>query len=52
MIGSIVREQQEREIQTQKRRVAEAELAQGKSEALRNLLLLLVAFVFLLATLF
>jgi class 3 adenylate cyclase len=52
MIGSIVREQQEREIQTQKRRVAEAELAQGKSEALRNLLLLMIAFVFLLATLF
>lgn len=52
MIDSIVRAQQEREIQTQKRRAVEAELAQEKSEALRNLLISLVGFVFLLATLF
>jgi class 3 adenylate cyclase len=52
MIDSIVRAQQEREIQSQKRRVAEAELAQEKSEAMRNILLLAVAFVLLLATLF
>ncbi len=52
MIDSIVRAQQEREIQSQKRRVAEAELAQEKSEALRNILVLMVAFVLLLATLF
>lgn len=52
MIDSIVRAQQEREIQSQKRLVAEAQLAKERSEALRNLLLLAVAFVFLLATLF
>jgi adenylate cyclase len=52
MIDSIVRAQQEREIQSQKRLVAEAELAKEKSEALRNLLLLLVGFVLLLAILF
>lgn len=52
MIDSIVRAQQEREIQTQKRRAAEAELAQEKSEALRNILMLLVGFIFLLALLF
>ncbi|MCB0544544.1 MAG: hypothetical protein KDC70_13555, partial [Saprospiraceae bacterium] len=52
MIDSIVRAQQEREIQMQKRRLAEAELAQQKSESLRNLLALLAAFVLSLALLF
>ena len=52
MIDSIVRAQQEREIQTQKRRVAEAELAKEKSEALRNVMGLLVGIVLLLAALF
>lgn len=52
MIDSIVKAQQEREIQTQRRRTAEAELAREKSEALRNTLLSLTGFVFLLALLF
>ena len=51
MIDSIVRAQQEREIQVQKRRVAEAELSQEKSEALRKILLLVTSFVMMLAIL-
>lgn len=52
MVDSIVRAQQEREIQVQKRRLAEAELAQQISESLRNILALLAGFVLLLALLF
>lgn len=52
MIDSIVRAQQEREIQSQKRLVAEAELAKERSESVRNLLLLLqgLACYFLLCS--
>jgi class 3 adenylate cyclase len=52
MIDSIVKAQQEREIQTQKARIAEAELAQKQSENLRNVLGLLSVFVLVLAALF
>lgn len=52
MIDSIVKAQQEREIQAQKRRAAEFELEKEKSEALRNVLLIIVTFVLLLAILF
>ncbi len=52
MIDSIVKAQQERELQTQKTRLAEAELAQKQSENLRNILALLTCFVLLLALLF
>ena len=52
MVDSIVRGRQEREIEAQKARLAEAELAQQKSESARNFLLMLVAFVLVLATLF
>jgi class 3 adenylate cyclase len=52
MIDSIVKAQQEREIQTAKARVAEAELAQKQSQYLFNILALLAAFVLLLALLF
>lgn len=52
MVDSIVRGQQEREIQIQKRRIVEAELAQQKSESLRNLLALVAAFILSLALLF
>lgn len=52
MIDSIVKAQQEREIQTVKARVAEAELAQKQSQYLFNILALLAGFVLLLALLF
>jgi class 3 adenylate cyclase len=52
MIDSIVKAQQEREIQAQRRRVAEFELAQERSDALRNILALVSAFVLVLALLF
>lgn len=52
MIDSVVRASQEREIQTQKARIAEAELAQKKSDYLRNILALGVGFMLVLAGLF
>ncbi|MBL7828525.1 MAG: hypothetical protein JNJ57_17965, partial [Saprospiraceae bacterium] len=52
MIDSIVKAQQERQIQSEKRRAAEYQLAQQQSEAMRNVLLLMVGFVLLLAILF
>lgn len=52
MVDSIVRAQQEREIQISKRRLAEAELAQQKSESLRNVIALVAGFILLLAVLF
>ena len=52
MIDSIVKAQQEREIQTAKARAAELELAQKQSENLRNILVLISGFVLLLALLF
>ncbi|MCC7245187.1 MAG: adenylate/guanylate cyclase domain-containing protein [Saprospiraceae bacterium] len=52
MLDSIVRAQQEREIQVQKTRLAEAKLQQERSEALRNLLAAAAGFVLILATLF
>ncbi len=52
MVDSIVRAQQEREIQISKRRLAEAELAQQKSESLRNVIALVAGFILLLAMLF
>jgi class 3 adenylate cyclase len=51
MIDSIVRAQQEREIQSNKRLIAEAELAKERSESIRNLLLLLAGFAILLSIL-
>ena len=44
--------EQEREIQTQKRLLAEAQLAQERSDYLRNILAMLAAFVLVLAGLF
>jgi class 3 adenylate cyclase len=52
MIDSIVKAQQEREIQTAKARAAELELSQKQSENLRNILALVSAFVLVLAGLF
>ncbi|GAB4496349.1 MAG: hypothetical protein OHK0019_27890 [Saprospiraceae bacterium] len=52
MIDSIVKAQQEREIQTVKARVAEAELAQKQSQYLFNILAMMAGFIFLLALIF
>ena len=52
MIDSIVQAQQEREIQTQKTRLAEAELSREQSDNIRNILGLVVVFVLFLALLF
>jgi class 3 adenylate cyclase len=52
MIDSIVKAQQEREIQEKKTRLAEAELLREQSENMRNVLALVVVFVFFLAVLF
>lgn len=52
LVDSIVRTQQEREIEAQKARLAEAELAQQISESARNVLLLIVGFVLVVAGLF
>ncbi|MBX2893282.1 MAG: hypothetical protein KF734_20385 [Saprospiraceae bacterium] len=52
MVDSIIRAQQEREIQVHKTRLAEAELLQKKSENLRNVLVLVSGFVLVLAALF
>lgn len=52
MIDSIVRAQQERELQIQKRRVVEAELKQQEGENIRNVLALASAFILVLALLF
>ena len=52
MIDSIVQAQQEREIQTQKARLAEAELFREQSENIRNILGLIVLFVLFFAILF
>mgnify|MGYP002861159111 CR=1 FL=1 len=52
MVDSIIKGRQEREIQAQRARLAEAELASQKSETMRNGLLLVVAFVLVLAGLF
>ncbi|MCW5923369.1 MAG: hypothetical protein KIS77_13575 [Saprospiraceae bacterium] len=52
MVDSIIKAQQEREIQVQKTRLAEAELLQKKSENLRNVLALVSGFVLVLAALF
>ncbi|HAD11773.1 MAG TPA: hypothetical protein DCF33_04965 [Saprospirales bacterium] len=52
MIDSIVKAQQEREIQEKKTRLAEAELLRQESENMRNILALVVVFVLFLALLF
>jgi class 3 adenylate cyclase len=52
MIDSIVTAQQERELQTQKAQLAEAELLREQSENIRNVLGLVVVFVLFLAGLF
>ncbi|MFN0035777.1 MAG: adenylate/guanylate cyclase domain-containing protein [Saprospiraceae bacterium] len=52
MIDSIVQAQQERELQTQKTRLAEAELLREQSDNMRNILGLVALFVFFLALLF
>lgn len=52
MIDSIVRAQQERELQIQKRRVVEAELKQQEGENIRNVLALASVFILVLALLF
>jgi adenylate cyclase len=52
MIDSIVKAQQEREIQEKKTRLAEAELLREQSENMRNVLALVVVFVLFLALLF
>jgi len=52
MIDSIVKAQQEREIQSNKTHLAEAELAKQQVENTRNVLVLVVVFVLFLAGLF
>ncbi|MCC6463386.1 MAG: adenylate/guanylate cyclase [Saprospiraceae bacterium] len=52
MVDSIVRSEQKLQIETQKTALAEAKLAQQQSEAARNVLLLLVGFVLIIAVLF
>jgi adenylate cyclase len=52
MISSIVKGQQERDIQAQKAQLAEAELQREQSDNIRNILALVVVFVFFLAVLF
>lgn len=52
MVDSIIKARQEREIEAQKARVAQAELARQKSDSARNVLLMLVAFVLVIAGLF
>ncbi|MBN8680969.1 MAG: hypothetical protein J0M29_22280 [Chitinophagales bacterium] len=52
MIDSIVKAQQERELQEKKTRLAEAELLREQSENMRNVLALVVVFVLFLAGLF
>lgn len=52
MVDSIIRARQEREIEAQKARLAEAELASQKSESMRNVLLLVVGFALILTILF
>lgn len=52
MIDSVVLAQQEREIQTQKTLIAEKELEKEKSDSLRNLLALVLAFMGVIALLF
>ncbi len=52
MIDSVVLAQQEREIQTQKTLIAEKELEKEKSDSLRNLLALVLAFMGVIAVLF
>lgn len=52
VVAKAVVAEQEREIQTQKRLLAEAQLAQERSDYLRNILALVVAFVMVLAVLF
>ncbi|MDX1912553.1 MAG: adenylate/guanylate cyclase domain-containing protein [Saprospiraceae bacterium] len=52
MIDSIVKAQQERDLQANKTQLAEAELAREQSENIRNILALVVLFVLLLAGLF
>ncbi|MDO8367915.1 MAG: adenylate/guanylate cyclase domain-containing protein [Saprospiraceae bacterium] len=49
MIDSIVKAQQERELQVNKTRLAEAELFREQSENIRNILALIVVFVLFLA---
>ncbi len=52
MLDSIVKAQQERELQVNKTRLAEAELFREQSENIRNILALIVVFVLLLALVF
>jgi len=52
MIDSVVRARQEREIEAQKARIAEADLAREQSEYLRNILALLAGFGVVLGGLF
>jgi class 3 adenylate cyclase len=52
MIDSVVLAQQEREIQTQKTLIAEKELEKERSDSLRNLLALVLAFMGVIAVLF
>ncbi|MBK8554288.1 MAG: hypothetical protein IPL65_00275 [Lewinellaceae bacterium] len=52
LADSMIKAQQDRLIQEQKRQVAEAELGKQQSEALRNILALVSCFVLLLAFLF
>lgn len=52
MISTIVKADQEREIQAQKAQLAEAQLLRQQSENMRNILALVVVFVLFLAVLF
>lgn len=52
VVAKAVLAEQEREIQTQKRLLAEAQLAQERGDYLRNILALVAAFVLVLAGLF
>ena len=52
MVDSIVRARQEREIEAQKARIAQAELAEQKFESSRNVFIMLIAFAVVLIGLF
>ncbi len=52
MVDSIVRARQEREIEAQKARIAQAELAEQKFESSRNVFIMLIGFAIVLIGLF
>lgn len=52
LLDSLFKAQKEREIETQKAEIANAKLAQRESEAIRNALIMVSSFIFIIAGLF